>query len=329
MPPLPPFPSPFLSPLPQKPLFFQTFTIALTRLLNNGEKLVVTTKPKKEVLLERYDGAEERMQKLYDLGVKIGYGFNVTKGSEYEELPTPEEKFDAIIVNFPVVTLGGADVDEVQENQRYIRKILKHCPTVLTSRGCVYLTQLDGDGYREWETSKLGLLAESGLRLVNKFNFRRSEYPGYIPVLPEFDPAGRFKDAVTYVFGKKKKYDAYDPQEEREIEFEKLKERKHNKRDSTDSSDSEEPRKKKKKKKRRDEEVDEIMQIEAQPQERKEVREERRDDRRERDDRDRRAGDRGDDRRRDRRDDDRRRDDRYSRRDDDRRRDYDYDRRRR
>ena len=314
---------PFPPPTPTNP---QSFALSLATLFG-GEKIVVTTKKEKEVILEEAPGAQELIERLIAAGVKIGFGFNVTKGSAYRDLPTPEDKFDAVVVNYPVAVEYGKDCADAEENQRYVRKVMKHCPDVLSQKGCVYVAQVDGLGYVEWQTSRLALLADTGLRLVNKFPFRTAEYPDYTPKYASFDGAAQFKNSTCFVFGRKKRYDAFDKQEEREIEFMRLKERRQKKREGSDSSDDDATQKKKDRKEKKEKKErrnrrhstdgsEDARLIEDKPSGGDRDRDRDRDYRR--DDRDRDYG-RGD---RDRRERD------YDRRDRDRR-DRDYDRRRR
>eukprot|EP01059_Diplonema_ambulator_P002113 TRINITY_DN11755_c0_g1_i1.p1 TRINITY_DN11755_c0_g1~~TRINITY_DN11755_c0_g1_i1.p1 ORF type:complete len:858 (+),score=292.04 TRINITY_DN11755_c0_g1_i1:42-2576(+) len=237
-----------------------SFAAALVKRLGTGSNLVVTTVLPKDELMEKYPEAAERAKELVDAGAKIGYGFNVTKSEEYSELPIPESLFDSIILNYPVAHEGGADLQSTDENQKYLRKILKYSLTVLTSKGRVYITQCDGTGYANWQTSRAGLRADGGLRLINRFVYRGNEYPGVAHVYATFDPPAKYRNSTCYVFGRKKKYDAFDPVEEREVELERIKEKRRKRNDSSDSSD-----KKRRKKKRGESDDDEPLKIEQRP----------------------------------------------------------------
>ena len=219
----------------------QTFSVALlTRFMNNGSGITVTTRHSKEQLMSLYPDSSECIQALINGGVNLGYDFDPTSPEGYEEY-LKDAQFDTIVANFPVATdEAGNHLMDTDDNQTYVRRIFKYSTPILAPKGLFLVSQFDCPGYADWQLSKLALRADTGLRLINKCPFRTSEYPGYVPIYPSFDEAAQFRSPTLYVFGRKKKYlEAYDKLEEREVELDKIKESRRRRRRSTSSSSSE------------------------------------------------------------------------------------------
>ncbi|KAJ9459365.1 Splicing factor U2af large subunit A [Diplonema papillatum] len=220
-----------------------TFSAALLERLQNGANMIVTTPSTKEELIARFgNSTAENIQKLVDAEVKVGYGFDPTIGATYEGLI--DMQFDAIVANYPKAPLpGGGHTPDAEANKNYLRKIMKHTPAILASRGKVYISQLTGAGYNDWDVPKTALRADTGLRLIDKFPMRTDEFPGYVPEFASYDDAAPYRNASWYLFGRKKKYEMFDKHGERDVELEMV--RQSNRRARSESS---EPAKKKKQK---------------------------------------------------------------------------------
>eukprot|EP00756_Hemistasia_phaeocysticola_P010734 Hpha_TRINITY_DN15039_c1_g2::TRINITY_DN15039_c1_g2_i2::g.124875::m.124875 len=231
-----------------------SFSVALARRYGSAQGLCCTTLLTKEETLQRYPDAAGYTAALVALGGEVAYGFDVTEKEGWEQLKARGSEYARVIFNLPcTVDDDGNDDPDPVENERLFKKLFKYMPKVLQSRGLVYVTLLSGPQITAWKPSRACLEADTGLRLVNRFPFRREEYEGYTYLMPTGDPAARFRTPWTLVFGKKKKFEPFDEVEERDVELARIKSshrKKKKKKSSSSSSDSESRGKKKRRRSR-------------------------------------------------------------------------------
>eukprot|EP01065_Artemidia_motanka_P046209 TRINITY_DN6951_c0_g1_i1.p1 TRINITY_DN6951_c0_g1~~TRINITY_DN6951_c0_g1_i1.p1 ORF type:complete len:953 (+),score=281.08 TRINITY_DN6951_c0_g1_i1:314-2860(+) len=208
-----------------------SFARGLCQRLGGGAGICATTVLTKEETAEKYPLATEAAAMVVAFGGEVAYGFDACQKQCYEHLSKMGKEFSAVVLNYPCA-LGddGTDDTDAEENSRLLRKVFKYVPLVIESRARIYITVLAGPQLQTWKPSRACLAADTGLRLINRFRFRRGEYPGYVPQLPAGDPCAAYRTSWTLVFGKKKKYDPFDEIEEREVALERIRDGRRRKR---------------------------------------------------------------------------------------------------
>eukprot|EP01062_Namystynia_karyoxenos_P075140 TRINITY_DN7231_c0_g2_i2.p1 TRINITY_DN7231_c0_g2~~TRINITY_DN7231_c0_g2_i2.p1 ORF type:complete len:990 (+),score=258.56 TRINITY_DN7231_c0_g2_i2:89-2971(+) len=228
-----------------------SFARALAERLGGGTGICATSLLTKEETQAKYPQAAENTAALVAMGGYLVYGFDAEREEGYSTLKEHGQQFASVVFNFPcAVDDDGENSVDAEDNAKLFRRMFKHLPLVMQSRARIYVTLLSGPQLQLWQPSRMCLRAESGLRLINRFPFRKGEYRGYTPEIPQTDSCARFRTPWTLVFGKKKKYEPFDEIEERDHELEKIKRKKKKKRASTSSSSSSRPRKARRKRSR-------------------------------------------------------------------------------
>ncbi|KAI3991491.1 hypothetical protein MKX01_006793 [Papaver californicum] len=132
--------------------------------------MVATSLDTEETLLDKYSSARQNIRQLWNLGCLVLHDVGVHDMLYDSDLMNM--KFDRIVFNFP----HAGHFPPM--HKKLLLGFFKSASKMLNKAGEIHVSHRNDFPYNKWEIKKLA--NNSGLQLIGKVKFQKSDYPGYI-----------------------------------------------------------------------------------------------------------------------------------------------------
>ncbi|XP_026389412.1 uncharacterized protein At4g26485-like [Papaver somniferum] len=158
-----------------------SFSACLARGFGSASNMVATSLDSEDTLCTRLPSSQLHIKDLQSLGCLVLHNVDVNfmaSSSFYPLLACM--KFNRIVYNFPHAghfIMRETHDSVIQRHKDLLSGFFKSSSKMLKEDGEVHVAHRDGHPYNRWEIEELA--NEAGLILIEKLDFRSSQYVGY------------------------------------------------------------------------------------------------------------------------------------------------------